>query len=224
MGTGKSGRYLNTQGAKNSLSEYAVVHSNEGTFIHDLKNRVLRLKSGGHGEDNIKLLNKYNIEYNVNKTYDNGVRVGNIPNHKDPKKRIGNNQSWFPNNWKEKDIKNAGNYVAKLKKNSNAKDGEKMYGTFKGVKIVVIKSHIDNGYYTGYKGAITFTEFYNTTKAIDITASGDVFNGGFLYALTNHYTPLEATKFAAVVSGLQTQNYGAIQAIPYKETVLENLI
>ena len=30
-------------------------------------------------------------------------------------------------------------------------------------------------------------------------------------------------KFAAVVSGLQTQNYGAIQAIPYKETVLENI-
>lgn len=93
----------------------------------------------------------------------------------------------------------------------------------KGVKIVIIKSHIDNGYYTGYRGEITFTEFYNTQKAIDTTASGDVFNGGFLYAITNGYAPGEATKFAAVVSGLQTQNYGAIQAIPYKETVLENV-
>lgn len=93
----------------------------------------------------------------------------------------------------------------------------------KGVKIVIIKSHIDNGYYTGYRGEITFTEFYNTQKAIDTTASGDVFNGGFLYAITNGYAPSEATKFAAVVSGLQTQNYGAIQAIPYKETVLENV-
>ena len=93
----------------------------------------------------------------------------------------------------------------------------------KGVKIVVIKSHIDNGYYTGYKGEITFTEFYNTTKAIDTTASGDVFNGGFLYAITNGYSPNDATKFAAVVSGLQTQNYGAIQSIPYMKAVMENI-
>lgn len=93
----------------------------------------------------------------------------------------------------------------------------------RGVKIVVIKSHIDNGYYTGYNGDISFTEFYNTQKAIDTTASGDVFNGGFLYALTNGYAPAEAAKFASIVSGLQTQNYGAIQAIPYKETVMENV-
>lgn len=93
----------------------------------------------------------------------------------------------------------------------------------KGVKIVVIKSHIDNGYYTGYRGEISFTEFYNSQKAIDTTASGDVFNGGFLYAITNGYAPSKATKFASVVSGLQTQNYGAIQAIPYKNAVLENV-
>ena len=93
----------------------------------------------------------------------------------------------------------------------------------RGVKIVVIKSHIDNGYYTGYNGDISFTEFYNTQKAIDTTASGDVFNGGFLYAFINGYSPADAAKFASVVSGLQTQNYGAIQAIPYKETVLENI-
>lgn len=93
----------------------------------------------------------------------------------------------------------------------------------RGVKVVVIKSHVDNGYYTGYNGEISFTEFYNTQKAIDTTASGDVFNGGFLYAITNGYTPNDATKFASVVSGLQTQNYGAIQAIPYKDAVLEKI-
>ena len=93
----------------------------------------------------------------------------------------------------------------------------------KGVKVVVIKSHIDNGYYTGYNGETTFTEFYNSQKAIDTTASGDVFNGGFLYAITNGYKPFDAAKFASVVSGLQTQNYGAIQAIPYKEAVLEKI-
>lgn len=93
----------------------------------------------------------------------------------------------------------------------------------KGIKIVVVKSHIDNGYYTGYKGDINFTEFYNTARAIDTTASGDVFNGGFLYALTKGYTPHDSAKFAAVVSGLQTQNYGAIQAIPYRDAVMEKI-
>ena len=93
----------------------------------------------------------------------------------------------------------------------------------RGVKIVVVKSHIDKGYYTGYNGDIAFTEFYNTQKAIDTTASGDVFNGGFLYALNKGYAPADAAKFASVVSGLQTQNYGAIQSIPYKETVLEKI-
>ena len=93
----------------------------------------------------------------------------------------------------------------------------------KGVKIVVIKSHIDNGYYVGNNGDISFTEFYNTQKAIDTTASGDVFNGAFLHALINGYAPVDAAKFAAVASGLQTQNYGAIQSIPYKETVMEKI-
>ena len=91
----------------------------------------------------------------------------------------------------------------------------------KGVKIVILKSHIDNGYYTGYNGDISFTEFYNAQKAIDTTASGDVFNGGFIYAITNGYSPNDATKFASVVSGMQTQNYGAIQSIPYIENVME---
>lgn len=93
----------------------------------------------------------------------------------------------------------------------------------KGVKIVVIKSHIDGGYYVGYNGDVNFIEFYNTQKAIDTTASGDVFNGGFLYALTHGYSPTDSAKFASIVSGLQTQNYGAIQAIPYIETVMEKL-
>lgn len=93
----------------------------------------------------------------------------------------------------------------------------------KGVKIIILKSHIDKGYYTGYSGDINFTEYYSREKAVDTAISGDVFNGGYIYAITSGYAPLDATRFAAVLAGLQTQNYGEIRSIPYSDLVLEKL-
>ena len=82
MGTSKSGLYLNTKGSSRRVSDFALVHSNEGTFMNvkslNPKKSPFRMASGGHGEDNIKLLNKYGIKYNIVKTYPNGVRVGSI--------------------------------------------------------------------------------------------------------------------------------------------------
>ncbi|KRN88370.1 hypothetical protein IV53_GL000334 [Ligilactobacillus ceti DSM 22408] len=46
---------------------------------------------------------------------------------------------WFPKSWTAKDIKRAGNHVASLKVNKHKKSGEHMTGTWKGVKVVVIK-------------------------------------------------------------------------------------
>lgn len=94
MGTGKSGRCLNTQGSARTVSDFALVHSIEGEFTKPMRRRDrLRLKSGGHGQKGMLLLDKYGIEYNIVKTYPNGVRVGNIPDHKDGKKREGIGQS-----------------------------------------------------------------------------------------------------------------------------------
>ena len=87
-----------------------------------------------------------------------------------------------------------------------------------GISIVVLKSIERKGYYTGYNGNIVFTEFYSSDY-IDTTCSGDVFNGGFLHAYTHGFTPLEATKFASILAGLQAQGIGAIKSIPYKEEV-----
>ena len=36
------------------------------------------MKSGGHGQKGMLLLDKYGITYNIVKTYPNGVRVGNM--------------------------------------------------------------------------------------------------------------------------------------------------
>ncbi len=88
----------------------------------------------------------------------------------------------------------------------------------KGISTVVVKSHTDSGYYTGYQGEVLFTEFYSDS-IVDSTSAGDAFNGGFLHALASGLTPFEAVHIAAIVAGLQTQNIGAIKSIPFKKEV-----
>ena len=89
----------------------------------------------------MEILKKAGMEYNVVKTYGNGVRVGNVPLHKDPRKRSGTGQSWFPKGWSEKDVKRAGSHVASLKKNRKAKDGQTVYGMYKGIRVGIIKTN-----------------------------------------------------------------------------------
>lgn len=87
-----------------------------------------------------------------------------------------------------------------------------------GVNMVVLKSKEDCGFFIGYNGDITFTNYFKT-EIIDTTCAGDAFNGGFLHALSSGLTHYEAAQFASVVSGLQSQNIGAIKSIPAKEDV-----
>ena len=142
MGTGKNGRYLNTKGSGRTVSDYTLVHSNEGTFTYSPKTgKISKLKSGGHGQEGMDILKKQGIAYNVVKTYPNGVRVGNVPGHKDPRKRSGTEQAWFPKNWGEKDIRRAGEHVAGLRKNRRVPSGQKIYGVYKGVRVGVIRTN-----------------------------------------------------------------------------------
>ena len=137
MGTSKSGRYINTKGSGRSASDFAVVHSNEGKYTHPTNGQKIRLASGGHGQTGMNQLDKYGIKYNIVKTYPNGVRVGNIPSHKQRIKRTGTGQAWFPKNWTSRDIKRAGEHVAGLKQNRHVGDGVTIYGMWKGVRVGV---------------------------------------------------------------------------------------
>ena len=100
----------------------------------------LRLTSGGYGEGNIELLKKHGIEYKINKVYENGVRVGDIPTHKNITKQRNNNQTWFPKEWSSEKIKKAGEHVLKLKKNQNRNETERevITGIYDGVNVGVI--------------------------------------------------------------------------------------
>ena len=142
MGTSKSGRYLNTKGSGRSVSNFALVHSYEGKYTKlSRKGDKLRLVSGGHGQTGMEQLDKYGIKYNVEKTYSNGVRVGNIPNHKNPNKRKSMGQTWFPKSWTTKDIRHAGEHVAGLKGNRHVPDGKAVYGVYKSVRVGVIRTN-----------------------------------------------------------------------------------
>ena len=142
MGTSKNRRYLNTKGTGRSVSDFTLVHSDEGKYTKpSRKGDRLRLISGGHGQTGMEQLNKYGIKYSIEKTYSNGVRVGNIPDHKNPNKRKSKGQAWFPKSWTTKDIRHAGEHVAGLKGNRHAQDGKAVYGVYKGVRIGVIRTN-----------------------------------------------------------------------------------
>lgn len=129
------------------MSDFAVVHSMEGRFVKTqvkVNGKVQtkpRLAAGGHGQAGMDLLDKHGIQYNIVKTYPNGVRVGNVPGHKDKRKQSGYGQSWFPSNWTDKDIKRAGSHVASLKGNRHVSDGVIVYGNYKGVRVGVIRTN-----------------------------------------------------------------------------------
>ncbi len=91
-----------------------------------------------------------------------------------------------------------------------------------GIKIVVIKSGDDKGYFIGYQGNITFTKFY-TESVVDTTSSGDSFNGAFLYAIANGYNIQEASKIASINAGLQAQGIGAVKSIPNHDEIFNIL-
>ena len=129
MGTSRSGCYFNTQGSKRIISDYALVHSVEGTYINagsDDPQKPLRLKSGGHGQAMFKILKKAHVGYTIVKTYSNGVRIGNVEYHYRKAMRVYNKQTWVPKSWTKYDILRAGEHVASLKCNKHKKDGEHM--------------------------------------------------------------------------------------------------
>lgn len=88
----------------------------------------------------------------------------------------------------------------------------------KGIKIVVVKSAKDKGYFVGVEGDITFVKF-QTEDIVDSTSSGDAFNGAFLHGMNSGMTPIEAAKLAAIDAAIQCSGMGAIKSTPYREQV-----
>ena len=141
MGTGDSGRYYTSHGSKR-VHHGALIHSFDGRYSHDQKTgRIINIKSGGHGQSAMEIMDKSGIKYNIVKTYSNGVRVGNIPGIKDKMKKTGTGMAWFPKDWTTKDAVRAGEHVSGLKRNRGVPDGKVIWGTYKGVRVGIIKTN-----------------------------------------------------------------------------------
>ena len=69
----------NSRANKVNILESSIKHSNVGDFTtHHKTGDISKMKGGGHGQSNIEFLEKNNVDYNINKVYENGVRVGVI--------------------------------------------------------------------------------------------------------------------------------------------------
>ena len=134
MGSGVSGRYYTSYGSR-AIHHEGIIHSFEGEYTMK-DGSPARLKKGGHGQVAIDVMDANGIKYEVNKTYSNGVRVGNIPNARDKFRQSGNNHSWFPKSWTDKTVIAASEYVLSLKKNANPQPRQKLTGTYKGVSLI----------------------------------------------------------------------------------------
>ncbi|ACI59738.1 transposase [Ureaplasma urealyticum serovar 10 str. ATCC 33699] len=121
------------------MSEFCFVHANEGKFVNANDKNKIRLDTGGHGQANLELLKRLRIGYEINVIFENGVRVGNVKNHKNKDKSENNGQTWLPKSWTEEMILEAGEDVAKSTENQNVPDGVIIYGTYQNVRIGLIK-------------------------------------------------------------------------------------
>ena len=136
----KEGVKLYMSKKRERISQKALIHSSLGEFSQGDKNHPPRFLKGGHGEENIRELKKRGIQYHIVEQYPNGVRLGNVPSHKQAQKRLGGGQTWFPKSWTRNTIKKAGEKTI----NSidyKLPDGMNMFGTYKKVKVVVKRTN-----------------------------------------------------------------------------------
>lgn len=126
---------------KLEIPEQSLKHADVGDFtVNPSTGKVSKMKGGGHGQANIDFLKENGFEVNIDKTYSNGVRAGNVPHHKTPSKRIGTGQSWFPENWTNKEIKRAAQHIANQSNFVGAQNGDVIFGDYNGVRVGVIKT------------------------------------------------------------------------------------
>lgn len=101
-----------------------------------------KMKNGGHSQSNIEELKRRGFQYRIAHTYNNGVRIGEVEEHKDSEKRFDEDgQAWFPKTWDDDKVLVAGTYIANKGTLEIQNDNPfrcDYVGTYKGIKITII--------------------------------------------------------------------------------------
>lgn len=123
------------------ISKKAQKHASKGDFIYPkdyFPKKVLTMKSGGHGQENISFLRKKRLRYGIDTMFSNGVRLGHVDRHYDARNTVKNGHAWFPKEWNRSEIRKAGEHVASLKRNRVLIDGQRYTGRYRGVTVGII--------------------------------------------------------------------------------------
>ena len=119
--TTKSGKKVVTRKTLNELKKDGIITIRKSVVNHSSKGEYTgkskmypngRPIGGAHSVAGLEECKNRGIEYNVTKTFTNGVTLGNIPCHKQVFKRSGDGQAWFPEEWTDDDILVAGTFVS----------------------------------------------------------------------------------------------------------------
>ncbi len=140
------GRYTTPKGTKSCIKH--SVYGDYSKLGNPKKPPSLanggRPAGGGHTQAAIDDIISNGFTVNIEKTFGNGVRVGNIPEHTDKFRRTGEQMSWFPKEWDEDKVLIAGTYVANkpesivpIGSNRADKSGDRLTAKYDGVTVCV---------------------------------------------------------------------------------------
>jgi hypothetical protein len=86
-----------------------IKHSTKGFFkVFKGGGEKPHLASGGHTSKNLRSISAHHDHYLIQKTFDNGVRLGKVFPAKKEHDRKDFGHTWFPQSWKDRDVKRAG--------------------------------------------------------------------------------------------------------------------
>jgi ribokinase len=91
-----------------------------------------------------------------------------------------------------------------------------------GVRNIILKLGARGIYLAGEDVPTSLIPTYRV-QAVDTTAAGDAFNGGFAYALTQGMEPLDAARFGCAVAAVSVTRVGAQPSMPTLSEVEELL-
>jgi 2-dehydro-3-deoxygluconokinase len=88
----------------------------------------------------------------------------------------------------------------------------------KGVPVVAV-THGEKGVVVGAADGVFEVPAFRPEGAIDTTATGDAFNGGFLHGVLSGMTVEDAARLGVVTAGLKLRGRGALAGMPFRDEV-----